>query len=503
MPPKVTLQVVPEDPRQEAVSFGFTERSCCLVGRSKDCHVHIPDRTRVISRHHCLLDINPPQIRIRDFGSQNGTLVNGIRIGGRSSGQSAEEGRKESENFPEVDLKDGDEISLAGTLLRVSIHAPAECLDCGVEIDSATPSDAMEMLLCAACRAKLSADTALSESSPKVCSRCGKPLSRAFKELLDRDHACLICQQDPEYIVTRVLADARSGTESLLSIEGYRVVQELGRGGMGAVYLAEHPHNHETVAIKIMLPRAAARKDAVERFLLETELTKALEHSNIVRCLDSGYARRAFYLVLEYCEAGSVADLMHRFEGKLPMDLACNIFFQMVDGLEYAHDRFVNLRLPNGTVRSSRPIHRDLKPANLFLKSHGKDTIVKIGDFGMAKGFDTAGLSGLTRTGSLAGTPAFMPRQQVINLKYAKPDVDIWAAAATLYNMLTGCYPRDFPPHQDPWCAILQSKPVPIRKRLPSLPQAFAEVIDLALDDSETLYFQNATELRTAIKQTL
>jgi serine/threonine protein kinase len=123
--------------------------------------------------------------------------------------------------------------------------------------------------------------------------------------------------------------------------------------------------------------------------------------------------------------------------------------------------------------------------------------IAKVGDYGLAKAFDLAGLSGQTLTGTQAGTPAFMPRQQLLDFKYARPEVDVWAAAACLYNMLTGSFPRDFT--GDPFLAILQNNPVPIRQRDVNIPQALAEVIDLALVEKPEIYFKTAAEFKQAL----
>ena len=146
-------------------------------------------------------------------------------------------------------------------------------------------------------------------------------------------------------------------------------------------------------------------------------------------------------------------------------------------------------------------VHRDLKPANLFLSGSGKQRLTKIADIGVGKAFDTAGLSGQTRTGSVGGTPVYMPRQQVINFKYAKPDVDVWAMAATFYNLLTGSFPRDFNSGMDPWRVVLQTQPVPIRQRNPKIPKKMAEVVDLALVDQPTITFKTATEFKQALME--
>jgi serine/threonine-protein kinase len=123
-------------------------------------------------------------------------------------------------------------------------------------------------------------------------------------------------------------------------------------------------------------------------------------------------------------------------------------------------------------------VHRDLKPHNLLLTGSGASPIAKVADFGLSKAFDAAGLSGQTRTGLTAGTPLFMPRQQVINFEYAKPDVDVWAMAATMYHMLTGRFPRNFVRGKDPWQTVLQTDPVPIRKRDSSIPPKLTGLLD-------------------------
>jgi serine/threonine-protein kinase len=96
-----------------------------------------------------------------------------------------------------------------------------------------------------------------------------------------------------------------------------------------------------------------------------------------------------------------------------------------------------------------------------------------------------------------------MARQQVVNFKCAKPDVDIWAMAASLYCMLTGCIPRNFPRGKDPWQTVLNTDPVPIRDRDSSIPRKLAEVIDLALRDRKGLHFKTAAQFKKALMEVL
>ncbi len=120
MIPKITLTIVKGDLKGQ--TFEFRDRDTCIIGRSDECNPKLPndEAHRTISRHHCLLDINPPQIRVRDFGSLNGTYINGEKIGQREAYQTPEEGAKLS--FPERDLKQGDQIKLGQTIFQVDIE---------------------------------------------------------------------------------------------------------------------------------------------------------------------------------------------------------------------------------------------------------------------------------------------------------------------------------------------------------------------------------------------
>jgi serine/threonine protein kinase len=164
---------------------------------------------------------------------------------------------------------------------------------------------------------------------------------------------------------------------------------------------------------------------------------------------------------------------------------------QALEGLHHAHTG-----LGPGRVL----VHRDISPDNLFLSGQGSARVVKVGDYGLAKAFDDAGLSGSTRTGEAAGKPYFMPQQQVIHYKKVGPEVDVWAMAASLYCMLTAKYPREFE-GRDPWIAVLETKPVPMRERKASIPAKLAVVIDQALVDSKDLHFRTAAAFRDALEE--
>jgi serine/threonine protein kinase len=218
-------------------------------------------------------------------------------------------------------------------------------------------------------------------------------------------------------------------------------------------------------------------------------IASSLHHNNIVEFIDDGSAGSAFYFIMEYCDGGGVNDLMDLHGGRLHLDVAGPIMLQSLEGLAYAHKKAF--------------VHRDIKPHNILLCGSGRNLTAKISDFGLAKNFQRAGFSGMTVTGSIAGTPMFMPREQLINFKYTKPVSDVWSLGATFYNMLTGQLTRDFKKGQDPMEVVLQGRIVPIRERDASIPKKLAEVIDRALSNEPSQRFQDATEMLKAMQKVL
>jgi eukaryotic-like serine/threonine-protein kinase len=452
--PVVTLSVV-EGPGSGA-RYRYEERAVAIVGRADDCDPRIdePSTKQLVSRHHCLFDINAPDIRVRDFGSLNGTHVNGEEIGRREAGQSPEEGARLI--FPERDLVDGDRIKVGNTVIHVGIAVPPAPTLVGTQVPSA----------CTSCGGPL-ADDPQGTSGEAVCARCQANRGVLIDELLRR----LVDEKD-----------------ALPEIRGYEPVKKLGDGGQGVVYLARHQVSGELVAVKMLLAKVAVKERSRAMFEREIVNIKALDHPNVVCFRDSGRVGAAWFFTSEYCAGGSVVDLMDR-EGLLPPDRAVPIVLEALDGLAHAHT--VGL------------VHRDIKPANILLARSGRDLVAKIADFGLSKAFDQAGLSGMTMTGSVGGTMAFMARPQLVQYKYAKPDVDVWSMAASLYFMLTGHYARNFAKRDDPIRVVLDTDAVPIRQRDPNIPRRLAAVIDEALIDKPSITVTSAAQLSAALREAM
>ncbi len=320
----------------------------------------------------------------------------------------------------------------------------------------------------------------------------------------------MLSNMDPMQIAKSLLDAAREGDELLLAVRDYEIVKELGRGGMGAVFLLRHTGIGERVALKLMLPRIAAVEAAKKQFRREAENMIALDHPHVVKLRHWIFLEGVYFFTLEYCDGGSVSDLMQNRliengDSRLTIDEAMPIILQALDGLDYAHHAIIpQVKLKDGSYDQGRGlVHRDISPSNLFLCGTGETRATKVGDYGLAKAFDLAGLSGLTEEGAAQGKPAFMPVQQVENYLYAKPDVDIWAMAATLYNMLTGYYPRNFPSGRNPWVVVQLDKVVPIRKRDAGVPRGLADVIDYALIERPEIPFKSAADFKRALQNAL
>lgn len=457
----VTVTLSVESGPSTGSEFSFDERTTCVVGRAADCSPRLPSGDMQVSRHHCLFDVNPPDVRIRDFGSLNGTFVNGEEIGRRKPDETPEEAALAA--FPERDLADGDEVTLGQTRVRVGVAAK-------------TPVPA---------------------ATVAYCAHCGRDVEPAAPGR-EGDILCDTCRTNPAPLVRRLLTRADedgAGAElsGLRGLRGYEAVRELGRGAQGVVHLARHQDTGRLMALKVLLAEVAVGERARAGFLREIEITSALRHRNIVSFRDSGSYGASFYLACDYCDGGTLQQLLDKRGGTLEPDEAVAITVQLLDGLAYAHTA--------DTAPGQVPglVHRDVKPSNVLFDGAGASREVRIGDFGLAKAFDRAGLSGLTRTGVAAGTFAYMPRGQLVNYKYAKPEVDVWATAATLYRMLTGATPRDFPPTTDPVVVLLQQSAVPVRQRDPSVPRRLARVVDEALIDHPRIVTTTADEFRRAL----
>lgn len=218
----------------------------------------------------------------------------------------------------------------------------------------------------------------------------------------------------------RVLEEALAGR--------YRLERELGRGGMGVVFLATDLKHGRKVALKALRPELS-RSIGTDRFLREIRITAQLNHPNILTLIDSGSAADFMYYVLPYVDGESLRDRLTR-ETQLPVDEALRITRETADALAYAHEAGV--------------VHRDIKPENiLFEAGHAV-----VADFGIAQAVSEAAGDRLTESGLIVGTPAYMSPEQALGSGPLDARSDIYSLACVLYEMLAGTPPYSGPtPH--------------------------------------------------------
>jgi len=241
----------------------------------------------------------------------------------------------------------------------------------------------------------------------------------------------------------------------------YRIESELGRGGMGMVFLAEDLKHGRLVAIKVLRPELVQSPGA-DRFLREIRVSAQLNHPHILTLIDSGSADGFMYYVLPFVEGESLRDRLER-ERNLSIDDALRITAEIADALAYAHSMGV--------------VHRDIKPENiLFEAGHAV-----VADFGIAHAVSEAGGERLTESGLAVGTPAYMSPEQALGTEAVDGRADIYSLGCVLYEMLTGAPPYAGPTPQ----AILARKvvdPVPgIRVVRDTVPAAVEAVVMRAL----------------------
>jgi pSer/pThr/pTyr-binding forkhead associated (FHA) protein len=276
---RVTLKVL-EGP-YAGRDFTFDQHDTFLIGRGDNAHLYLPE-DKFFSRHHCLIEIAPPRVFLRDLGSTNGTFVNNQRV-------------------TEAFLSSGDRIQGGATVLQVEVQAEQP-----VTIDnSEAPTLSRPTLVqieCANCGRREQTEAAPDAKLTFICEECREELKR---------------RPQP--------------------VPGYEMIRVLGRGGMGCVMLARDEKNGNSVAIKTLLPEVAVADQSLKRFMREIEVAAALDHPNIVRFLESGTHNGAVYLVTEYVEGSDAARLADSQGGRLPYRQALDIVSQSLDALAYAH----------------------------------------------------------------------------------------------------------------------------------------------------------------------
>jgi len=260
--------------------------------------------------------------------------------------------------------------------------------------------------------------------------------------------------------------------------ERFRIERPLGRGGMASVYLARDEELGRPVAVKV-LEALAGEDESRRRFLREARLAARLTHPNIVTVYDAGEHDGALYIVMEYVEGETLAELLRR-RGRLPPDEVVALGRQAAAGLQHAHDHGL--------------VHRDVKPQNLLVRSDGT---LKISDFGIAR---AAEATQITSAGTILGTAGYLAPEQAAG-EEASAAADVYGLGAVLYEALTGRTPVRVASLADLPTAHLEP-PDPVGTIAPGVPPRLETAVMRALERRPEDRPGSAAELAAALDGT-
>ncbi len=279
---RVTLNVVAGP--QTGRAFSFEQHDTFMIGRSEDAQFCLPE-DRFFSRHHCILEIAPPQAFLRDLGSTNGTFVNGMRV-------------------ETAYLKSGDRIQGGETVLEVDVSTAIEI---GGNLQQSFGS-----------------------THPSVvgvsCLNCGLPSK--------------VEADDPQAIFSFICDECRENLKkNPQPIPNYQMIRVIGQGGMGSVMLARSEKDGRAVAIKTLLPEVAVSEQSLKRFMREIEVASSLQHPNIVGYIDHGSHNGLVYLVTEFVQGMDASRLAKNRGGRLDHLEMVRVIEQTLAALHFAHSQ--------------------------------------------------------------------------------------------------------------------------------------------------------------------
>lgn len=416
-----------EKGRRLTVSAGAT----MLLGRGDDAQLRLPEDDLRVSRTHAKIRLDGGALVVEDAGSRHGTFVNEERVDRRT-------------------LRTGDRVRVGRTVLRVegeTASAPAategdeDALVATYFVRAASTDDAAvpEGWACDGCQRAHPTQSAPPEQFGWLCNECSAARRRA--------------------------PDATPG----LVFGGFECLRLLAEGGMGRVYEARHVTNLAHAAVKVLLPDANVALKAVPRFLREQEVAWKLHHPRIVATFEVG--RHAsdgrLYIASEFMTGGDAAKLAAR---SLAIDVAVSVSADLFEALAVAH--------------AHRIVHRDVKLENLLLGAADARRLrrAKLADFGLAKAWADSGATQLTGEERM-GSMLYVAPEQLLDFKGSGPSVDVYAAGAVLYRLLTGASHLPIEPHELTMTNLvartLDTARVPVRERRPDVPVDLAGWIDL------------------------
>lgn len=429
---RVTLNVVAGP--QTGRTFTFDQHDTFMIGRSEDAHFCLP-HDRFFSRHHCLIEIAPPQAFIRDLGSTNGTFVNGIRI-------------------DSAYLKHGDRIQGGETVLEVQVIGDRSDSPGSVR---AVANDTEPSLITVA------------------CINCGLPAkAEASRPDAKLSYLCENCREQLK--------------KNPQPIPNYQMIRVLGQGGMGSVMLARAVADGRLVAVKTLLPEVAVSDQSLKRFLREIEVASSLRHPNIVSYIEHGTHNGIVYLVTEYVPGQDASKLAKQRGGRLPWQQVVKIIEQTLAALDFAHGLgFVHrdIKEQNILVDGSFP-NFVAKLTDFGLSKSYKQT----GMSGVTMVGDVAGTIAYMPPEQVRDFKEVRPPADIYGIGMTAYSL-LTGAHALDISPNAGI--------SETVKAIFEKPIIPIARRVPEVPLKVSAVIETALAKQVELRWRTAGEMRDAL----
>jgi len=307
----------------------------------------------------------------------------------------------------------------------------------------------------------------LNSDDSQLCSKCGASLDDLF-ETMSYAGPGAAETENVDHFMPGEMFDRR-----------YRIIEEIGWGGMGRVYKAEDTELNITVALKIIRPRLSSNPRFIEQFKKEMLLARSISHENVIRIFDLGEAHQAKYISMEYIKGQNLKEFLHA-SGTLAVETVVHIARQIGEALKLAHAKGI--------------IHQDLKPANIMVDQSGR---VYIMDFGLARAVYGADAG---KPGELAGTPQYMSPEQAKGEKIGRVS-DIYSYGAILYEIATGRPIFKADTRAEYREKHVSERPVPPAKVNPRLPKQLEHIILKCLEKDPARRYQNIAEILADLNQ--
>ncbi|QDS93497.1 Serine/threonine-protein kinase PknB [Roseimaritima multifibrata] len=444
----IRLRVI-EGPH-DGMQWVFDRSAEVTLGRTDRADLVLPQENS-LSGLHLSLKIEPPHVEMLDEHSRNGTFVNGLRMAGAT-------------------LRHGDRFGVGDTLLTIELLSNLKTPHPLEQTAAFDPQENNQRTSNANPSANPIAAKASESPSPETI---GLPAT------LDGSGG----PPSPSTPSAFFSADSVSGNAASVGdrsddqiVGSYHLGELLGSGGMASVYKATHRRTGKVVAIKLIRSDLPQTDKRLRLFVREADVLTRLRHPRIVQAFEFGIEGSFPYLVMQFVPTIDLLDLTDALPLNNRIRTANWITLRVLQAVQYLHK--------NGIV------HRDIKPSNILAYRNKHRLHLKLADFGLAKIYADAGISGLTNERSVRGTIAYMSPEQLYNSRDSGPSDDVFSCGACLYRILVGEVPN----------MAFQSKRTLEKLHASPLPQAMIRLINKSISLSLEERFNTANELAIAIQ---